>query len=82
MPELTEEIVVERTPMRDLARRLIQLLHDARIEAWMAARSGTEVVREGDLVASAAWDVRVSEPLADRARRVIAQARRAKRMAG
>jgi hypothetical protein len=43
MPDFFDGIVVERTPMRDLAHRMIEVLHAARIEAWMASKSGTDV---------------------------------------
>jgi hypothetical protein len=80
MTHTIDGIIVERTPMRELARRLIDLLQDARIQAWVASRAGVELARGGDYVAATAWDVTVPEPSADRARRVIAEARRGRRI--
>jgi hypothetical protein len=80
MPENPDGIIVERTPMRDLARRLLELLHDSRIQAWIASQAAVEVLRGGACVPATAWNVTVPETYADRARRVIAQARRARRL--
>jgi hypothetical protein len=66
--------------MPDLARRLVELLREARIPAEVASRPGVELVPEGDPVASTAWDVRVGPREADRARRVIARARHLRRL--
>ena len=68
-------ITVERTPMPELARQLVELLRDARIAASMASRPSVVIAPEGD-VPTTAWDVRVGPAEADRARRVIARARR------
>jgi hypothetical protein len=73
-------ITVERTPMRDLARRLLELLEAASIHASIATRDGVEIVPDGACVTATAWDVRVVPREADRARRVIANARRCRRM--
>jgi hypothetical protein len=77
---MPDGITVERTPMPDLARRLVELLHDARITASIHSRAGLEIVPEGHCVPATAWDVNVVEREADRARRVIAQARRCRRL--
>jgi hypothetical protein len=73
---LPDGIIIERTPMRDLARRLIDLLYADGIPAWMASRTGLEIAGDGTYVLANAWDVRVAEGAADRARGVLAAARR------
>lgn len=75
MPHLPNGIIVERTPMRDLARRLVEVLYEARVPAWMAPRAGLEVGTGGTCVLATAWDVTVSDGEADRARGIIAEAR-------
>jgi hypothetical protein len=75
MPYLPDGIVIERTPMRDLARRLVEALHDAGIPAWMAARPAFELASTGAFVRSSAWDIRVAEPEEVRARTALATAR-------
>jgi hypothetical protein len=76
MSNLPDGIVIERTPMRDLARRLVEALHDAGIPAWMASRPAIEVASTGVLLRATAWDIRVSEPEAFHARSALATARR------
>jgi hypothetical protein len=76
MADLPDGIIIERTPMRDLARRLIDLLYQDGIPAWMASRSGLEIAGDGTFILANAWDVRVAEGEADRARGVLAEARR------
>ena len=80
MTELIDEIIVERTPMRDLASRLLELLQDARITACIASHASLEVAGGGDCVAAVSFDLRVPGSFADRARRVLAEARRGRRM--
>jgi hypothetical protein len=69
-------IVIERTPMRDVARRLVEVLHDAGIPAWMAARPAVELEATGDLVRATAWDIHVAEAQEKRARGALATGRR------
>jgi hypothetical protein len=76
MPNLPDGMVIERTPMRDLARRLVEALHDAGIPAWMAARPAVEVAATGALLRAIAWDIRVAEAAEAPARSVLATARR------
>jgi hypothetical protein len=76
MPDLPDGVIIERTPMRDLARRLIDLLYQDGIPAWMAARTALEISSEGTFILANAWDVRVADDEADHARRVLATARR------
>ena len=76
MPDLPDGLVIERTPMRDLARRLVEALHDAGIPAWMAARPAVEMAATGALLRATAWDIRVAEPSEVPARSVLATARR------
>lgn len=76
MPDLPDGIVIERTPMRDLARRLVEALHDAGIPAWMAARPAVEVAATGALLRATAWDIRVDEAAEVPARGALATARR------
>jgi len=69
-------IVIERSSMRDVARRLVEVLHDAGIPAWMAARPAVELEATGDLVRATAWDIHVAEAQEKRARGALATGRR------
>lgn len=80
MPHPIEGIVVERTTMPDLANRMLDLLQDSRVHAWISSRAGFEMTREGACVLTSSWDVTVPETSAERARRVIAEARRSRRL--
>jgi hypothetical protein len=82
MPSLPDGIIVERTPMRDLARRLVEVLHDAGIPAWMAARPGVDLASTGALVRATSWDIRVAEDEASRARSALGAARRLRLVRG
>jgi hypothetical protein len=79
MTHLPHGTIVERTPMRDLARRLVEVLFEAGVPASMSARAGLEIRDDGASITSA-WDVRVEEGNAPRAHAALAEARRSRRL--